>query len=97
MSSQRQQLWIVAYDTPSSRRRRKLATLLEGYGQRVQWSVFECDLEANQFKQLHQRLCRLVAPEEDSVRLWPITERSRTQMIHVGRTIIRTEWQDRLI
>ena len=36
-----EQLWVVAYDSPNTRRRRKLAKLLEGYGERLQWSVFE--------------------------------------------------------
>lgn len=39
-----EQLWVVAYDSPNNKRRRKLAKLLEGYGERLQWSVFECRL-----------------------------------------------------
>ncbi len=34
--------WMIAYDTPSACRRRKLAKLRKGYGLRVQWCVFEC-------------------------------------------------------
>ncbi|MFX8926207.1 CRISPR-associated endonuclease Cas2, partial [Acinetobacter baumannii] len=35
---------IVAYDTPSDSRRAKLARLLKGFGERRQFSVFECRL-----------------------------------------------------
>jgi CRISPR/Cas system-associated endoribonuclease Cas2 len=38
----REQLWVIGYNTPSDKRRRKLAKLLQGYGVLVQWSVFEC-------------------------------------------------------
>ena len=36
--------WIVLYDIRNPRRLRRVARLMEGYGQRVQHSVFECDL-----------------------------------------------------
>jgi len=36
-----EQLWVVAYDSPNTKRRRKLAKLLERYGEWLQLSVFE--------------------------------------------------------
>ena len=56
MTTYRSQIWVIAYDTPSDRRRRKFAKLLKGYGSRVQWSVFECELRGDQMQQLRQRL-----------------------------------------
>lgn len=97
MSSYRSQLWVIAYDTPSHRRRRKFAQLLEGYGLRVQWSVFECELRSEQLQRLRQRLERLVVKEEDSVRFWPVPERSSQQVIHLGRPVASAAWEDRLI
>jgi hypothetical protein len=47
-----EQLWVIAYDSPSNKRRRKLAKLLEGYGERLQWSVFECRLQPHQLRRL---------------------------------------------
>ncbi|HHP7244558.1 MAG TPA: CRISPR-associated endonuclease Cas2, partial [Elainellaceae cyanobacterium] len=37
-------LVLVVYDIANNRRRQKLSKLLEGYGRRVQESVFECFL-----------------------------------------------------
>jgi len=37
-------LVLVTYDISDNKRRTKLATFLEGYGRRVQKSVFECFL-----------------------------------------------------
>jgi CRISPR-associated protein Cas2 len=36
--------YVVTYDIADDRRREDVATLLSGYGPRVQLSVFECDL-----------------------------------------------------
>jgi CRISPR-associated protein Cas2 len=80
------QLWIVAYDTPNTKRRRKLATLLEGYGQRVQWSVFECRLQKQELQTLVARLNRVVQVDQDRVRLWPVPESSCARVIQLGQT-----------
>jgi CRISPR-associated protein Cas2 len=36
---------VVSYDISDDKRRRKVAQIMEGYGYRVQYSVFECDLD----------------------------------------------------
>jgi CRISPR-associated protein Cas2 len=81
-----EQRWVVAYDTPCDKRRRKLATLLEGYGVRVQYSVFECQLRPDTVKQLLRRLERLLKPELDQVRLWPLSARNCERIVNLGKT-----------
>lgn len=97
MTASRCQIWVIAYDTPSDRRRRRLAKLLTGYGVRVQWSVFECELRHDQLEQLRRRLTRLVVEAEDSVRLWPVPAHSCAQAIQLGRAVGAMPWEDRLI
>lgn len=63
------QFLIVSYDSPSNRRRYKVMKTLEGFGTRVQYSVFECNLKPKQIDDLRKRLIKLIAPE-DSVRLY---------------------------
>jgi CRISPR-associated protein Cas2 len=36
--------YLVAYDIRDDRRLRNIATCMEGYGERIQYSVFICDL-----------------------------------------------------
>jgi CRISPR-associated protein Cas2 len=65
-------LYVISYDIPNNKRRRKVAELLEGYGQRVQYSVFECDLSEKQYETLKARLRKRIN-HEDSLRFYPIS------------------------
>lgn len=77
-------LVLVVYDIPDDRRRLKVATFLEGYGRRVQKSVFECFLSLREMQQLHQKLQRFAKPEEDNVRLYWIGESAITKTLTIG-------------
>lgn len=61
---------LAHYDVPDDRRRNRLARLLQGYGERVQYSVFECMLDDDQHAALRRRMERLVNAQEDSVRFY---------------------------
>lgn len=52
------------------RRLRRVARACKDYGQRVQYSVFECKLEAQQWVRLRERLLREIDEEEDSLRFY---------------------------
>ncbi len=73
-------IYVVTYDIPCDKRRKKIADLLEGYGQRVQYSVFECALSAVKFKELRKRLQQRIKVEEDSVRMYPISQQMLQQV-----------------
>ncbi len=66
-------LYVITYDIPSDRRRRRVANLLEGYGRRVQLSVFECVLPSALFAELKKRLKGRVNLEEDSIRFYVVS------------------------
>jgi CRISPR-associated protein Cas2 len=63
------QFLIVSYDIPSNRRRYKVMKTLEGFGTRVQFSVFECNLKPREIDELRKRLKKLSGPE-DSIRFY---------------------------
>ena len=68
-------LVIVCYDvnteTPEGRRRlRRVAKTCEGVGQRVQKSVFECQLDLMQLEQVERKLLGIVSLEQDCLRLY---------------------------
>lgn len=77
--------WIVSYDIPNNKRRTKVAKLMEGYGRRAQYSVFECDLNADKTAQLEQRLLKLINPDEDDIRFYPLNKADVKQVRLMGR------------
>jgi CRISPR-associated protein Cas2 len=65
--------YVIVYDIPCDRRRKKISDLLEGYGQRVQYSVFECVLSRPKYRELQQRLKKLFQPEKDNIRFYSVS------------------------
>ncbi|RMH24127.1 MAG: CRISPR-associated endonuclease Cas2 [Planctomycetota bacterium] len=75
---------VVAYDTPSDRRRRRFARLVDDYGARVQRSVFEAWLNRTQLDSLAKDLDALVNPREDSVYIISACARCQAETITMG-------------
>lgn len=72
-------LLIVCYDvnteTRAGRRRlRRVAKLCESMGQRVQKSVFECQVDRMQFEMLEAQLVAEIDAKEDNLRFYRIAE-----------------------
>jgi CRISPR-associated protein Cas2 len=70
-------LVLVCYDvnteTKAGRRRlRRVARICESTGQRVQKSVFECQLDTARFETLERQLLAEIDPQTDCLRLYRI-------------------------
>ncbi len=77
-------LYVVTYDIPNDQRRKKVSDLLEGYGRRVQYSVFECVLTPSKYEELKHRLQPRLKQEEDSVRVYPLSTHTLNQVVLWG-------------
>ena len=69
--------YLVCYDVVLDQRRTKVAHILEGYGLRVQKSVFECVLTPDQREMLNRKLAKYIDEVEDQVRFYPMSPRYR--------------------
>ena len=49
-------MYLVSYDIEKTKIRNKIAKTLENYGERVQYSVFECRITAKQLDELYLQL-----------------------------------------
>lgn len=84
---------LITYDVATTsavgqKRLRRVAKACEGYGQRVQYSVFECTLSDLQFEQLRTRLNGIIDVGEDSLRIYRLMQ-PREQFVEVlGRPLI---------
>jgi CRISPR-associated protein Cas2 len=82
-------LVLVSYDVSTVSRQgrarlRRAAKACLDYGQRVQNSVFECDIDPAQWTTLKDRLVGLINPEEDSLRFYYLGNNWERRVEHVG-------------
>ncbi len=75
---------VVSYDIPSNRRRLKIMKTLEGFGTRVQYSVFECNLKPREIDDLRKRLQKLIVDDEDSIRFYFLGAEDVKRIIRMG-------------
>lgn len=66
---------LVAYDVSTESeegqaRLRKVATICKNFGQRVQYSLFECSVTHVQLEDLEARLLKVIDPQKDSLRIY---------------------------
>ncbi|AFZ22160.1 CRISPR-associated endonuclease Cas2 [Allocoleopsis franciscana] len=76
--------YLVCYDIVKDSRRNKVAHLLEGYGLRVQKSVFEVVLDEQQYEKLQKRLLKYLNQREDQLRFYPLSARNRSKVLVLG-------------
>lgn len=82
-------LVLVTYDvstvTPAGRKRlSRIAKACLDYGQRVQQSVFECELDPTQWVELEHRLLDIAKLEEDSLRFYFLGANWQRRVVHHG-------------
>lgn len=82
-------LVVVTYDVSTEhaagrKRLRRVAKVCESMGQRVQKSVFECQVNEMQFEQLERRLLREIDEKEDNLRFYRITEPAKVRVKQYG-------------
>ncbi|MDR3405236.1 MAG: CRISPR-associated endonuclease Cas2 [Chthoniobacter sp.] len=80
---------LVTYDvnteTPAGRRRlRRVARACLDFGQRVQNSVFECEVDPAQWAALRARLTAEIDADRDSLRFYRLGSDGRRRIEHVG-------------
>jgi CRISPR-associated protein Cas2 len=59
--------YLVAYDIRDDRRLRSVAACLEAYGDRIQYSLFVCDLSDQELVLMRTNIEARIKPSEDSV------------------------------
>jgi CRISPR-associated protein Cas2 len=82
-------LVVVSYDVSTideggTRRLARVAKVCKNYGQRVQYSVFECSVDPAQWTNLRHRLIKEINPETDSLRFYFLGANWRNRVEHLG-------------
>lgn len=80
---------LVSYDVSTEseggkRRLRRIAKVCEDYGQRVQYSVFECIVDPAKWTVMRNRLINEIDPENDSLRFYYLGSNWKRRVEHAG-------------
>jgi len=85
--------WLVCYDIRDDKRLRRAAKKLEGFGQRMQYSVFRCWMTPRKMQQLRSELTEELEPEDD-VLMIPLCQRCVKGLETTHSTIKKPDWPD---
>lgn len=77
---------VSTTDAAGARRLRRVSRICEGFGQRVQNSVFECTLSDAQFEQLVHRLKKAIDVDQDSLRIYRLRQPRDRFVRVIGKT-----------
>lgn len=80
---------LITYDVAigtegGAKRLRRVARICEDHGQRVQYSVFECELDPALWTRMRARLVAAIDPAHDSLRFYFLGKEWRRRVEHVG-------------
>jgi CRISPR-associated protein Cas2 len=80
---------LVSYDVAlddetGAKRLRRVSKACKDFGQRVQYSVFECIVDPVQWAVLKQRLIKEINEEKDSLRFYYLGANWKRRVEHVG-------------
>lgn len=80
---------LVSYDVSTmdragARRLRRVAKICKNYGQRVQYSVFECLVDPGQWTHMRQQLVSIIDEQQDSLRFYFLGSNWRRRVEHIG-------------
>ena len=78
-------MYLISYDISSNKLRTKLAKKLLNYGKRVQYSVFECDINSTVFRKCYEDMVRIIdGKSEVSIRCYYIDKTAQGKIIILG-------------
>lgn len=82
-------LVLITYDVSTTtdggkKRLRQVAKQCVNFGQRVQNSVFECNVDPGQFAELKHRLEAIIDEDQDSLRYYSLGSNWKRKVEHVG-------------
>ena len=80
---------LVSYDINvksdgGQRRLRRVSRVCKDYGQRVQFSIFECIVDPTRWTQLRKKLIDEIDPERDSLRFYFLGSNWKRRVEHIG-------------
>ncbi len=88
-----ERMYIVTYDIANNRRWRRVFKTMQGFGEWLQLSVFQCRLSRRRRAELETQLRELVKTGEDHVLLIDVGPADKTELAveSIGKTFAKIE------
>jgi len=83
--------FMISYDIVNDLQRRMVQKILEGYGDRVQYSVFECELTESQQRRLREEISQHIDEKVDSVRFYSLCRECVRAVEWLGNVSVRED------
>jgi len=75
---------LVSYDIVDNKTRTRVMKLLKNFGERIQQSVFECELDEAHYRRMKKGVERLIDSELDSVRYYRLCRVCMSRVVVSG-------------
>ena len=80
--------YVVCYDIENNKRRNHISRILGNFGQRVQKSVFECELDERTYEQMLRQLSKeFTGDDQDSIRIYPLCQECKKKAMGIGKQL----------
>jgi CRISPR-associated protein Cas2 len=89
--------FVIAYDIPSDRRRQKIMNRLKDSGVRVQYSVFEAELDEARFQHLLSDLLKLLRPRDDRLHVYRLCQNCYLRSQSFGKSLPLEAFINRIV
>ncbi|MCK9174858.1 MAG: CRISPR-associated endonuclease Cas2 [Desulforhopalus sp.] len=80
--------YFIIYDIADAKRLQKVAHILLDYGMRMQKSKFEVELSKAQLRTLQGEIARVINPEKDGVKYFPLCEKCAAKIEVIGQGML---------
>ena len=85
MHGKGRRMYVISYDISHDKLRNKVAKTLQDFGSRVQYSVFECNINETKYRELHSKLVLLMTDVEDgSIREYHLCSSCNAKTVVIG-------------
>lgn len=77
-------IYFISYDIRDCENRNAVAWILECSGRRIQYSLFQCELNRDEVEYLFEKLCAYIDPNCDRLHFYPVCKKCFEAKIILG-------------
>jgi CRISPR-associated protein Cas2 len=83
--------FIISYDIKDDKKRTQVCNILKDFGNHVQYSVFECELQEKEYNKMLSKVLPLIDESKDSLRIYILCESCKKKIKVYGVNKISEE------